>query len=92
MKRLLISLMLCFSLSGCWITFGTPAGPTITDKIVKIDPSALERCLPQKPLTDPDQLLEISLANMDIYAQCVNKQDNSIKLLKQFSNYKEPSK
>jgi hypothetical protein len=89
MKNLLASIFICVHLSGC-VWNAKPDIPVITPKVVHIDARAYERCEPLRPLSNPDELLQISLANMEIYSQCVRKQDNSIKLLKEFANYKEP--
>ena len=89
MKKIIYSLILCLMLSGCFETFrkGT-AG--ITEKEVKLDASSYKECPSFKELSDPNLLLEISLDNLAIGKQCALMQKNSVKLLKEFSNYKEP--
>jgi hypothetical protein len=58
---------------------------------MEIDPRVLESCkdliIPDKPL-DWDILLENTRKNKLIYLDCVKRQENSIKLIKKFSNNK----
>lgn len=59
------------------------------EKVVHIDPYNLEPCLPIIRLEEGSNELEVSIKNIEIYADCKNRQNNSIILLKKFSNYKE---
>lgn len=86
MNKLLI-IILSSILIGC---AHTPPGPTIAiDKVVHIDPRALQACEPLvglNSITSFEDILNTSIQNMEIYADCKGKQDNSIILLKKFSN------
>jgi len=92
MKRaILISLFII--LSGCSLFQQKP--PILVDRVVRIDPRALESCsdlLKLSPQASFEELLEVSINNMGLYNDCKLKQDNSIKLIKELSNTKEPAK
>lgn len=87
MNKLLL-IILASILIGCATT--QPPGPTIViDKVVHIDPRALQACEPLVGLNSVasfEDILATSVQNMEIYADCKGKQDNSIILLKKFSN------
>lgn len=89
--KFLSILLICFSLSGCsWLLKKPDA--TITEKVVNIDPRALKPCEDLIPLpTTPafDSVLAVTVANAELYYDCRLKQDNSIKLLKEFANIKD---
>lgn len=88
MKKLLIILCLAF-LFGCTTT--KPSSPVIVDKKVYIDSSMLVPC-PLLEVTTIFTIEEALLENIDLflkYALCARKQDDSIKLLKEFGNIKE---
>ncbi len=86
MKKL-ISILALALLVGCATTKDAIVAPP--EKVIRLDPSALERCKPLLKINSGDEVLHVTLSNFAIHAECVNKQDNSIKLLKEFSNYKE---
>lgn len=81
--------ILAISLSAC-VT--KPVTPIKIDTPVNIDQRALMPCsdlvVPALPLTF-DSLLASAVSNAELYLDCRNKQDLSIKLLKQFANKKE---
>lgn len=59
------------------------------EKVVHIDARALEPCEPLVKLPDNasfEELISITVSNFELYSVCVIKQDNSIILLKKFSN------
>ena len=92
--KLFLGLILVSSLSGCAL-FKTKAEPAIvTPEQVEVDPRALQPCKPlvQLDTTKEDlfiALLDNTAANTAVYLDCVKKQNNSIELLKKFSNKKE---
>lgn len=90
MKRLYI-LAIIFALFGCASVTKKPDA-ILAEKVVYIDPRALISCqdlaVPEDPLSF-DSLLASSIANAELYLDCRNKQDNSIKLLKEFANLKD---
>lgn len=63
----------------------------ITEKIVHVDPRALIPCKDLTLVDEPtfEAVLLSSIANAEIYLDCRNKQDISIKLLKEFANIKD---
>lgn len=90
MRYILVCLAL---LSGC--TWGLKPDAIITEKVVHVDARALEPCANLTTLNESasfEELMNVTFTNFQVYSECKAKQDNSIKLLKQFSNYKEPSK
>lgn len=90
-KNLLAILIAAFMLSGCpWFT---KPDATVPEKVVKLDPRVLEACKPLIGIPDNasfEDLMGASYTNFQLYYDCKAKQDASIVLLKQFSNYKEP--
>lgn len=96
-KAFLISVLLLSMLQGCglWSSFQKPDA-IITEKTVQLDPKVFEPCTGLIPLpptfsVDPfGDILSNVQANADAYAACAKKQDDSIILLKKFSNIKEP--
>jgi len=90
-KRILSSIVLCISLSGC--IWATKHEATIPEKVVKLDPQVYQPCKSLSLLPDNasfEELAATTATNFLVYSDCKAKQDNSIILLKQFSNYKEP--
>jgi len=86
MKNLLLVLLL----AGCASTPTAILPPP--DKTVKLDPRMLELCefvnkLPEK--ASFEDVLSITITNLELYASCANKQKNSVKILKEFANMKE---
>lgn len=84
--RILLAVILSSLIVGC------SSPPKVPDAIappaaqkVDIDPRVLQPC--KELLTvSQDSLIENTIKNIEIYADCARKQDASIKLLKQFSN------
>ncbi len=89
--KLLYILAISFALTGCAINAKKPDA-ILTEKVVYIDPRVLISCsdliVPEEPVTF-DSLLTSSIANAELYLDCRIKQENSIKLLKEFANIKE---
>ena len=90
MKKLLIALLIV--LAGC-----STIKPTaiLAEKVVHIDARALEPCIDLVGVPDNasfEDLMSSVVTNFQTYSECKSKQDNSIKLLKQFANIKEPTK
>ncbi len=91
MKTAIVLLVLF--LSGCGavqkLVCTDVAPPT---KEVHIDPRYFERCKPLQTIPKENPTFEKILLNTTdnaiIYAECRSKQDDSIKLLKEFSNVK----
>ena len=97
MKKAVICIVLSLSLlQGCGFLQKKKPDATISEKVVYLDPKALEPCQPLLRLDlqgdSFEDLLVVSVKNMAIYADCSGKQDNSIKLLREFSNNKEKPK
>jgi hypothetical protein len=69
------------------------ADAIVPEKTVQIDPRALEECkeLVLLPANNPtfEGVLVNTSANAVIYAECKNKQHDSILLIKKFANIKE---
>lgn len=89
--KILYILALCIGLSSCGL-FPKKPDVIITEKVVRIDPRALESCKDLENVIEPvtfESLLITSINNAELYLDCRNKQENSIKLLKEFSNIKE---
>jgi hypothetical protein len=88
--KYLLPLILSILLVSC----ATNSGLVLpsNDQVIKLDPRALAECDPllsiQPPITF-ENVLKISLDNIELYAKCADKQKASIKLLKQISNIKE---
>lgn len=95
MKALLISLVLAFSLIACGHTDKIIVPPDVK---VTLSREALEPCAPLEKLPelsykelekDMQAILGISAVNAIIFSNCKNKQNDSIKLLKEFANIKD---
>lgn len=89
MKYILI-LALIIGLAGCE-TLSKKPDAIITEKVVHIDPRALIPCQPLQIVTEPtfEAVIATTVTNAEIYLDCRNKQDTSIKLLKEFANIKD---
>jgi hypothetical protein len=91
MKYLWI-LLLSFSLLGCGSLAKKPDA-IISEKIIHIDPRALIPCSDLTTIPDNDKsfetLIDSVVRNAEIYLDCRNKQNTSIKLLKEFANIKD---
>jgi hypothetical protein len=88
MKTLLILLLL----AGCATTQVPDAVLPPAPKTVHLEPKLLEPCEPLDSLyasNSWEDILTITVNNFEKYAACAKKQENSVKLLKKFSNYKE---
>ena len=82
MKYLLILLLLF----GCATKDAIVVPP---EKVVQIDPRTLELCDPLNALPEQasfEDLLTVTIGNIELYANCANRQKNSVILLKKFSN------
>ena len=89
-----LSLILCcLALTACG---SVPTAPEVSiakpQEKIHLDPRVLEPCkklieLPEKATFE--DLLTVSLQNMGLYIDCKNRQDISIKLLKEAANIKE---
>lgn len=91
MKKYFISFLALALLSGCSL-FPTKKDVIITDREVRLNPAALSPCADLIALPEGgnfDTVLYVTIANAELYVDCKKKQDNSIILLKQFSNSKE---
>jgi hypothetical protein len=78
-------------LSSCSLLPTKKPDAIITEKIVHVDARALEPCKPLIELSDTpsfDDVISVSVSNAEIYLDCKDRQNVSIKLLKQFSNIK----
>ena len=88
MKMLLVILLL----AGCATAPIPDAVLPPSTKQVHLEPRLLEPCeaLNNLYLTNSwEDVLTITVNNFEKYSACAKKQENSIKLLKKFSNYKE---
>lgn len=88
--KFLYILAVSIALTGCtW--FKPNTGAIIPEKTVYIDPQVLISCsdLIVPETISFDSLLTSSIANAELYLDCRTKQENSIKLLKEFANLKE---
>lgn len=86
-------LIILLFLTGCGTTKIPDAVLPPEEKIVRIDPRILELCEPLKNLPEKatfEDVLLVTLSNFEIYSACSVKQSRAVKLLKEFSNYKEP--
>jgi hypothetical protein len=88
--KFLYILAICIGLTGCGL-FPKKPDAVITEKVVRIDPEALKPCadLITVPLAEFETVLAVTIANAELYVDCRNKQNNSIKLLKEFANQKD---
>jgi hypothetical protein len=88
-----ILIILIFLLVGCATTKIPDAVLPPVEKTVRIDPRIFELCDPLKNLPENasfEDVLAITISNFEIYSTCSIKQSKAVKLLKEFSNYKEP--
>lgn len=93
MKRAGFIMLVCTLLfSGC-SHFQQKPDVVITEKTVKVDPRILESCLPLATIdvANPQyyDILNNIEENVKIYADCATKQENSIKVIKEFANIKK---
>lgn len=90
MREFIAILAICIGLTGCGSFFKKPDA-IITEKVVRIDPEAMKPCADLVSITSPDYdtILLVSIQNAERYLDCRTRQDNSIKLLKQFANQPE---
>lgn len=86
-KMIKYILILVLLISGCAAVSDAVVPPK--EKIVHIDPRALEPCEDLVGLDSNSSEIETTIRNFEIYADCKRKQNNSIILLKQFSNIQE---
>jgi hypothetical protein len=91
MKYLLILLIL---LAGC---ASKPPVPDAVlppkEKVVYIDPRMLELCDPLQNLpaeSNFEEVLAVTINNFEVYTACSAKQSRAVRLLRKFSNQKEP--
>jgi hypothetical protein len=89
MKTLWI-LLIAIGLAGC-ATKSTLPDAIVSEKVVRVDPRALIPCIDLTKASEPtfESLLQSAIDNAEIYLDCRNKQDASIKLLKEFANVKD---
>ena len=90
--KVLFVIILLF-LTGCVTTKIPDAILPPEEKVVRIDPRIFELCDPLKNLPENasfEDVLVITIANFEIYSACSVKQSRAVRLLKEFSNYKEP--
>lgn len=94
MNKLLLSILVMFSLSGCAaikdaICDKPPDIVVPENKTIHVDPKLLEPCRPLIEMTAPtptwEDYLLLTGDNAIIYADCRKKQDSSIKFLKEVS-------
>jgi len=87
-------LIILLFLTGCATTTKIPdAVLPPEEKIVRIDPRVFELCEPLKNLPENatfEDVLVITVANFELYSACSVKQSRAVRLLKEFSNYREP--
>jgi len=95
MKALLVGLLLAISLTACGHTEKIIVPP---ESKVNVNQEALQPCaplekLPELTYTDLERDMQLvlgtSAVNAIIYSTCKNKQNDSIKLLKEFANIKD---
>lgn len=95
MKALLVSLALAASLVACGHTDKIIVPP---DSKINVNQEMLQPCAPLEKLPeltyidlekDMQVILGTSAVNAIIYSTCKNKQNDSIKLLKEFANIKD---
>lgn len=85
-----ISILALVLLTGC--SLFPQKDVIITDREVRINPAALVPCADLVLLPEEgnfDTVLSVTIANAELFLDCKKKQDNSITLLKQFSNTKK---
>jgi hypothetical protein len=85
-------ILILLLLTGCATVIPDAVLPP-PEKVVRIDPRILELCEPLRNLPETatfDDVLTVTLANFELYVACSTKQSRAVKLLKEFSNYKEP--
>ncbi len=75
-------------LSGCATTQDIPI-VSANKTTINIDNEHFSPCDPLLKITPGDSELIITIKNIELYTKCKKKQDNSIILLKQLSNYEE---
>jgi hypothetical protein len=88
--KILWILLIAIGLAGC-ATKSTIPDVIISEKVIHVDPRAL---IPCKDLTTASEatfeaVLQSAIDNAEIYLDCRNKQNTSIKLLKEFANIKD---
>lgn len=92
MNKLLISILLFISLSGCASIKEYICGPVVVppEKVIHVDPKLLEPCKPLIEMTSPtptwEDYLLLTGDNAIAYADCRKKQDSSIIFIKSLSN------
>lgn len=89
-----VFILLTILVGGCTTAPNSTIVPISIDvpKKIHIDQRILEKCLPLKSLEKSatfEEVLVISTKNAEIYYDCRIKQENSIKLIKEFSNLQE---
>jgi uncharacterized protein YceK len=97
MNKILLALLVLFSLSGCASMKEAICGKedivVPENKKIHVDPKLLEACKPLLTMTQPtptwEDYLLLTGDNAILYAECRKKQDSSIKFLKELSNAKE---
>jgi hypothetical protein len=85
-----ISILALVLLTGC--SLFPKKDVIITDREVRINPAALAPCADLILLPEDgnfDTVLSVTIANAELFLDCKKKQNNSIILLKQFSNTKK---
>jgi uncharacterized protein YcfL len=91
MRKLIYIFLISLILSGCSSWFVKNPENIITEKTVRIDPRSLELCkdliIPEHPVTF-ESLLNSSIHNAELYFDCRTRQEDSVKLLKEFANIK----
>ncbi len=94
MKYLILVLFIL--LTGCsTLTDKLCKDALITDKTVHLDNKYYEECKPQNTLPDKatfDDVIVNTANNTAVFTACYDKQHNSIVIIKQLTNYKEPTK
>jgi hypothetical protein len=63
----------------------------ISEKVIRVDPRVLIPCNDLTTASEPtfEAVLQSAVDNAEIYFDCRNKQNASIKLLKEFANIKD---
>jgi hypothetical protein len=93
MKKLFIILAVIFNTGCATLVDKICKDALITEKVVQVDPRALEECkelvrLPDRSATFSDVLTNTT-ENAIIYYECKSKQRDSILLIKRFANIKD---
>lgn len=100
MLRVLLLVILLSNLTGCAL-FEKKKDNTavLVPEKVEINPESLKECSPLKELVISEQdiypfvtVLDNIKENAIIYADCAKRQQNSVKLLKKFSNTDKETK